>query len=64
MVNIDECESQPCMHGGTCQDGVNSYTCHCHLGLTGAHCEENIDECASGPCLSGGRCIDEVNGYV
>ena len=31
-VNIDECASQPCVNGATCQDGINSYTCQCSPG--------------------------------
>ena len=26
---IIECESDPCMNGGTCIDEVNGYTCEC-----------------------------------
>lgn len=37
-VDIDECASTPCVHG-TCINGVNHYTCECHPGYTGYHCE-------------------------
>ena len=26
------------MNGGTCHDGVNTYTCSCAAGYTGANC--------------------------
>ena len=43
MFNIylddNECLSQPCRNGGSCIDGVNSYTCQCALGYTGTNCE-------------------------
>ena len=55
-LEIDRCASSPCKNGGTCVDGINSYTCLCKLGYTGDHCESNIDECASSPCLNGGTC--------
>ena len=28
-VNTDECEARPCQNGGTCLDGLNTYTCQC-----------------------------------
>lgn len=36
---IDECRSQPCLHGGSCQDRVAGYLCVCSPGREGAHCE-------------------------
>ena len=38
-IDIDECESEPCQNGGTCDDEVNSYTCECVDGYTGLQCE-------------------------
>lgn len=45
MINIDECESNPCMQGSECKDGINGFTCECQAGLTGKYCEINIDDC-------------------
>ena len=39
FVDIDDCESAPCLNGGTCQDGVNAFTCKCVSGFTGYFCE-------------------------
>ncbi|MFT3771512.1 MAG: calcium-binding EGF-like domain-containing protein [Minicystis sp.] len=61
--NIDDCASNPCQNGGTCTDGVNSYTCACPAGFTGTNCDINIDECASNPCVHG-TCTDGVNSYT
>lgn len=36
---VDECRSQPCLHGGSCQDHVAGYLCLCGRGYEGAHCE-------------------------
>ncbi|EPY76305.1 hypothetical protein CB1_001441008 [Camelus ferus] len=57
-LEIDECWSQPCLHGATCQDAVGAYFCDCAPGFLGERCEINTDECASEPCLHGGLCVD------
>ena len=38
-ADIDECASSPCQNGGTCNDGVNSYSCDCVPGHAGDNCE-------------------------
>ena len=39
FADINECYSVPCLHGGSCTDGNNSYTCSCTDGYTGINCE-------------------------
>ncbi|RXN08663.1 crumbs -like protein [Labeo rohita] len=62
-VNINECVSEPCHNGGSCEDLVNGYKCVCPEGFEGRECEVNIDECESDPCLNGGVCEDGVAEY-
>ena len=38
-LDIDECASNPCQHGGACSDGVNKYNCVCEGGYEGANCQ-------------------------
>ena len=38
-TDINECDSSPCENGGTCEDQVNGYTCHCLNGYSGDHCQ-------------------------
>ncbi|KAK1884112.1 Protein crumbs like 1 [Dissostichus eleginoides] len=63
-VNIDECESEPCQNGGTCEDQINGYICTCAQGFLGEHCEVDIDECESQPCQNGGWCEDGRASYT
>ena len=63
LTDIDDCGNSPCGANGNCTDGVDMYTCTCHLGYTGTNCESNIDECRSDPCQNSGNCTDEVNGF-
>ena len=36
--DIDDCQPNPCQNGGTCTDGVNSYSCECDLLYDGKDC--------------------------
>ena len=42
VSDIDDCKDNPCNNGGTCQDGIASYTCLCPLGFNGTDCEISI----------------------
>lgn len=33
-VDVDECESNPCVNDGICRDMVNGFTCTCQPGKT------------------------------
>jgi hypothetical protein len=35
----DDCDPNPCLNGGTCKDGDNSFTCTCVDGFVGDKCE-------------------------
>ncbi|XP_033733395.1 delta-like protein 4 [Pecten maximus] len=37
-TDIDDCQSNPCINGGTCRDGNNSFTCMCPQGRAGPLC--------------------------
>ena len=64
--DTDECTSQPCFNGGTCQDKLNSFACDCPAGFIGHQCEANIVECLSNPCRNSGTCVESVGlaGYT
>jgi hypothetical protein len=44
------CLSSPCQQGGTCTDGIDSFSCNCVSGYTGAMCQTQL-ACLSSPCL-------------
>ena len=61
---IDECASNPCLHGGNCIDMVNGFRCECDgTGFSGQTCSENIDECLANPCEHGSRCNDTLGSF-
>lgn len=58
-IDIDECQSQPCLNGGTClQPSVGLYQCSCTAQYTGLRCETSISLCRSDLCLYNGTCVD------
>lgn len=60
----DECQSNRdgCMYNGTCQDGVDDYSCACKPGFSGLNCQVARDFCSGTPqpCPNGGC----VNNYM
>ena len=38
-LDTDDCAGVTCQNGGTCNDGVNAYTCTCASGYEGTNCE-------------------------
>jgi len=41
IANIDDCGTTPCLHGGTCLDGLNSFVCQCAVGMLGNNCQND-----------------------
>ncbi|XP_038240247.1 neurocan core protein isoform X3 [Dermochelys coriacea] len=64
LAQANPCETNPCLHGGTCQANGTVYSCSCDQGFTGENCEIDIDDCLSSPCQNGGTCIDDINSFV
>ncbi|XP_065894910.1 uncharacterized protein [Dysidea avara] len=50
-TNINDCDPNPCQNGGSCTDGVGSFTCDCHNGFSGANCNKG--------CHLSGVCNDD-----
>jgi protein crumbs len=63
-TEIDECASDPCLHGGRCEDLLGAHRCDCAgTGFEGEVCEINIDECLRDPCVNG-ECKDTDGSFV
>ncbi|XP_030350666.1 protein crumbs homolog 1 isoform X4 [Strigops habroptila] len=62
-IAVSMCDTNPCEHGGTCQNGLAGPTCLCSTGYTGTLCEMDFDECMSEPCHNGAVCRDGVDEY-
>ncbi|KRX15830.1 Fibropellin-1 [Trichinella nelsoni] len=62
-VEIDECEDNPCLNGGTCTDDVSSFKCACPAGWTGSRCEVSANYCDRQPCQNNGQCVNLGKDY-
>nr|XP_040040619.1 LOW QUALITY PROTEIN: neurocan core protein [Gasterosteus aculeatus aculeatus] len=63
-VEDNPCQTNPCLHGGSCLQEGDGYSCYCPQGFSGESCEIDIDDCQSNPCQNGGTCIDEISSFV
>ncbi|KAH3893700.1 hypothetical protein DPMN_017850, partial [Dreissena polymorpha] len=65
-IAINDCNSFPCQHGGTCQSSLaTGYICTCPDPWTGLNCESMVNKCPSGTtCFNGGTCFSTTTGYV
>uniref|UniRef100_A0A8C2KGI8 Protein Z, vitamin K-dependent plasma glycoprotein b n=1 Tax=Cyprinus carpio TaxID=7962 RepID=A0A8C2KGI8_CYPCA len=48
----DQCQSNPCKHGGTCRDGIGGYTCTCAEMYSGTNCQTDKSQCPSAGTLA------------
>ncbi|XP_059483045.1 protein crumbs isoform X2 [Neocloeon triangulifer] len=64
-LEINECLSNPCLHGGQCLDLPATYSCDCTgTGFSGTKCQEDIDECVDATNLCGqGTCINLLGNF-
>lgn len=45
LLDINECNMNMCMNGGTCVDTIGSYYCKCDQGWEGVQCEISQYHC-------------------
>ncbi|EFN89302.1 Cubilin, partial [Harpegnathos saltator] len=46
LLRENECQSNPCQNGGTCEDLYDAYQCHCPSNWEGPNCMTDVNECA------------------
>ena len=61
---LNECSSNPCKNGATCNDYLGYYACSCESGFTGVNCEENINDCVHVTCPPMMHCVDGVDSFA
>ncbi|KAM6933327.1 protocadherin Fat 4-like [Xenentodon cancila] len=61
--DIDECEVNPCMNNGTCENTAGSFSCRCLNGFSGSVCSADVDECLEMKCQNGGTCTASQDGF-
>ncbi|XP_029048305.2 cubilin isoform X2 [Osmia bicornis bicornis] len=64
----NECSSNPCLNGGTCQDLYEGYQCHCPSNWEGSNCMVDVNECVrllgtDLGCQNGATCINLPGSY-
>lgn len=59
-IDIDACESNPCLNGGTCTDHGLVYTCICPPAFSGPICNISLASCSDIICSNGGTCLPDT----
>ncbi|XP_048248760.1 uncharacterized protein LOC124126022 isoform X2 [Haliotis rufescens] len=60
---INECDSLPCMHGGTCVDQLADYSCNCTPGWEGKNCQNISNTCTGISCQNDATCYPVFEDY-
>ena len=65
-IVTDECEPNPCLNNGTCEDKHLGYYCHCTAEYYGSTCKALfINSCNElKPCMNGATCGNNATAYT
>ncbi|KAI0225403.1 hypothetical protein LSAT2_023779 [Lamellibrachia satsuma] len=62
-VHPTPCAADTCANGGTCEDTMSGFKCHCPFGqYSGRNCENELTTCTSVTCQHG-TCEDTISGF-
>lgn len=69
LSDFNECDSNPCLNSGTCEDGVNKFICHCLPGyggwvlftIYGKYLEKITTSVVTCDLFSGTRCETNID---
>ncbi|XP_030849929.1 neurocan core protein-like [Strongylocentrotus purpuratus] len=65
IQNVNPCDPNPCLSGGTCQQNGGGFTCICPPLFAGPICHLiDVNPCDPNPCLSGGTCQQTGGGFT
>ena len=56
VIIEDDCSSQPCLNGGSCEGDVSGFICSCVVGFIGTLCDERMpfqESCDDVMCING-----------
>nr|XP_006825005.1 PREDICTED: uncharacterized protein LOC100367903 [Saccoglossus kowalevskii] len=62
--DVDECASNPCTHGGECNDMLHAFKCTCPIEYAGVTCDTMVDFCDGNACQNGGTCEVVGTSYI
>ncbi|KAL5008933.1 hypothetical protein ScPMuIL_014514 [Solemya velum] len=62
-VETDDCQHQPCLNGGKCEDVGSAYQCKCPSGYSGRRCDTLAQSCQNSPCQHQATCVEGEGTY-
>lgn len=64
QYDINECDSKPCLNGGTCLDSYGTYKCTCPHGYTGINCQVGFFVLSQGLWATFIHCLHLYIAYI
>ncbi|XP_043928775.1 protocadherin Fat 4-like [Protopterus annectens] len=62
-VNINECQSSPCLNNRICVNDLGGYFCSSSEGFSGQMCATDTNQCEKNICQNEGPCLTSVGSF-